>query len=90
MADQTMNVARALEGQWHKLAAVLLDIATREHGAGARPAVDITLDDIRRLDGRVIVAREVRGGGPGEPDSLRLELMTADEATEAERQCRTR
>lgn len=86
---ETNNVARALEGQWHKLAAVLLDIATREHGAGARPAVDITLDDIRRLDGRVIVAREVRGEA-GEPDSLRLELMTADEAAEAERQWRNR
>lgn len=89
MDDQTMNVAQALNGQWHKLAAALLDIATREHGAGARPCVDITMDDIRRLDGLVIVATE-HAGDAGERPCLRLELVTQREADEREQAWRQR
>jgi hypothetical protein len=87
--DMTNDVARALEGQWHKLCAVLLDIATREHGAGAKPSVDITLDDLRRLEGRTIVVTEVRGDA-GVASALRVELTTQAEADEREREWRRR
>lgn len=87
--DMTTDVAQALGGHWHKLCAVLLDIATREHGAGARPAVDITIADLRRLDGKAIVVHEVRGEA-GEATALRVELVTQEQADDQEREWRRR